>query len=932
MTSPLAQALEKQITSRLRERGVVFWLDREGVYTRFVDDLSQRGDFFAPIVAFRGSFLEALLALEGQLDGLDPTALLIHLPGHTDQTVRGTPLLEAYKAGTRFERALETLVREVAAGRVPPEETEAFLGQGQRTLEDAEAWLARLGSPERTGLDQYLESLQHDRVLDALVRTPSELTERIDSDEKREILRNYLARHTGLSAELTELFLQGECARTLRALTEAWIAWLLSVEYVHDLNRPPHLEVLRPLRSLSPPLCKTCHELVTTLRKRHPERYRVYANQTESMLEAELEAGSPEELGKVDTFSREDTRLLEAALASLEQERWGQALAWAQERLEAPSVWVQSELNRRQEWGLVRDAARLGQLLVDHPAPLKGCRNLEDALASYTGGAHQVDQAHRHFEQERLQLWTPQLPHYQALERGFRRLRRAYREWLDHLTAAFNDLCSQESFLPEPRLQQRHLYDQVVHPLTQAPDGRVAFFMVDALRFEMAAELAESLEGQVHLKARYSELPSITSVGMNVLAPVCRDGNLTLDGSSFSGFRAGEYSVHTPQQRVRAMAERSLERHTGSRRTPLLLTLSEVSNTVPEKLAQKVKNAALIVVHSREIDGSGEADVGLASFDRWLGQLRSAVQHLRNAGVDEFVITSDHGFLLLDESREPYPYRGGQSSRRYVLTEHPVREESMASVPLKALNYGGAEGYLMFLRDSRVFQGRGNFVHGGNSLQERVIPVLSLSFRAARAPRLARYALSGESMPPVLGRNRLKVLLEDRSEGVLSFAVPPVLPVALRVPPDLEVEVVIEDVQGAELVNQRLHLKVGQSAEVFFKLQGGRTEKAPVELFHPDGNEEVEPCRLSVFFPVSGGQVVAEQVLSWVDHFEDQAVVRVFQHIERFGSVEEAEVIAMLGTPRRARAFTRDFDNYLRLLPFGVRIDSSAAGKRYLKD
>lgn len=81
----------------MRERSLVVWLDREGHYTPFVDGLihqHQRGQFFAPVVGFRGSFLETMLRLESYQDGLDPEPLLLHVPGHTDQSIRSTPLLE----------------------------------------------------------------------------------------------------------------------------------------------------------------------------------------------------------------------------------------------------------------------------------------------------------------------------------------------------------------------------------------------------------------------------------------------------------------------------------------------------------------------------------------------------------------------------------------------------------------------------------------------------------------------------------------------------------------------------------------------------------------------------------------------------------------------------------------------------------------------
>jgi len=119
---PISAALEQEVRGELRRRGIVVWLDRDDCYSGFVDALAggyARGDFPYPVVPFRGSFLSTMLALEDLETGLDQTPLLIHLPGFTEEMVRGTPLLELYKAGFRYRRALDTLIRDAATGRLP---------------------------------------------------------------------------------------------------------------------------------------------------------------------------------------------------------------------------------------------------------------------------------------------------------------------------------------------------------------------------------------------------------------------------------------------------------------------------------------------------------------------------------------------------------------------------------------------------------------------------------------------------------------------------------------------------------------------------------------------------------------------------------------------------------------------------------------------
>ncbi|MBT9585057.1 BREX-6 system phosphatase PglZ [bacterium] len=934
----LAENLERQVAAQVR-KGLVVWLDKDGLYTEFVDQLAERraqGLFSAPVLAHRGSFLELLIQLENCQEGLDSEPLLLHVPGYTDATIRSTPLLEAYRAGTRFERALPTLVREVATGHVPAAEVERFLSQEQPGLSRAEEWLQHFLDQERTGLAATLTHWKPEAVLCALLAgswAPEV------GDEEVPVLQDYIERHCGLSPAYLRAHLGEIPARKCRALVEAWVGWLLCVEYVSDLSRKPTDPLLSPLTQLSAPLRKTCLGIVEAVRRQHPGQYRQLANQTEILIEADLRSGRPEELGRIDTFSREDSRLLEAAVEALHQEDWKQALEWAETRLKTPSVWLEAEPLRCQEWQLVKASAQLGQRIQHRSAPLQGAQSLAEALERYTGGVHQVDQAHRWFEQDRVRLLEPRLIHFEALAQATRHLRKLYHRWVDILNRQFTDLCVQHGFLPESSLQQRTLYEQVVHPLTQR-HSTVAYFLVDGLRYEMAAELAHRLEKAgltLHLKARLAELPSITRVGMNVLAPVSREGHLKVDGS-FAGFRAGEYVVKTPEQRLRAMGERSLDSLPGGRRSPLGLTLSDIHNESPQTLKKKIARSPLVVVHSREIDSSGESDLGIATFETWLGQLYSAVQLLHNAGVDQFVITADHGFLLIDESREPLNLQG---ERRFVLSDAKITQDSTASVSTHSLAYEGGPGYILFPRDASTFRSQGSvaqtFVHGGNSLQERAIPVLSLSYRTRELVGLGQYILEAEAQPPLLGHCRLRVRLREGESMMLGFENKTVA-VALRVvdPQGQGTRVSCKQVNGATLQHQQLLLTVGADwAEVIFTLEGGSASRAALELYHPDGQENLAPKRLAEYFDVNltspASNPPASSEGSWEEAIEDQGHRKVFLHLAQYDSIDEEEITKLLGDARATRKFARKFETYLCLLPFQIGIDSQGPLKRYLK-
>ncbi len=985
---PITAALHSEVEHRLRERGIVVWLDRDGHYTDVVDALAERhehGDFFAPVVPFRGSYLEMLRQLAPYGNGLDPEPLLIHMPGHTEESIRQTPVLEMYLAGSRFRKALPTLIREAASGRVRPDDLEELLGRDDLSLAAAEAWLARATVAE-PGLAAWLDSFTPEWILEGLIAGGEQLAEHVSEPEQLATLLEHLYRHTGLDDAFLGFFL-GAPPYELGGVRDAFAGWLMCVEYVHDLTRPPHLEALRPLAALSPPLRKTCGRLVAHLRDRHPDAYAALADATEAQLEAELPAMRPEELGKIDTFRGEEVRVLEGAVGALAAGEWDKALQWAAARLDgepggkhgppggdrgggrSPSFWLPRDRGRRMAWRLAAAAAELGSALARHERPLTGAGDLAEALERYTASAFEVDRGHRRFEQLRWKLLQSTLPHFGELHEIADKLRRLYRDWADRLAGDFAALCDREGFLPEPGLQQRTLYDQVVHPLTQG-GGQVAYFLIDAFRYEMATELLEELEGSdvplrgtangggAHLAGRYAELPTLTAVGMNCLAPVARAGKLTLaSGKGFGGFKTGEFTVRDRKSRVRAMGVASVDAGGAARQKTRLLKLAEVCERPIESLKLDCQGAGLVVVHSREIDDAGEANVGVATFESWIAQLKTAWHHLRQVGITDFVFTADHGFLLLDRTTtQPKRSFGTRRDpgRRHVLAAEARREPKLSVVSLAALGYEGQGGSLHFQRNTAVFA-TGNpgatFVHGGNTLQERVIPVLTVSHRRPARRTTARYRIAAEPLPALAGLQRLRLALapERDAQSELSFVATVRVGLALRVPQRDDVRVDLKDAVGAALHNQQVQLEVGGSAEVAFELLGGADERVRVEVYHPEGTCEIEPRTPETFFDVAGTTARPEPAAgeepaaaleappgptaaSWHAGFDDPKVLAVFRHIETHGAVTEEELNRMLPSPRSVRRFSLKLEDYAQRVPFAVRIEVQPSGKRYVKD
>jgi len=1016
---PISAALEAELRQRVQQNGIVIWLDRDGHYSPLVDQLQAlRAEGALPyaVHGFRGSHLALMLDLDAVAAGSDPPRLLIHLPGFTEDTVTQTPVLGHYRSGTRFRKALGTLIREAAAGQVPGEAIEAFVATEPETLAMADAWLQAQLQADGGGLYEQVRSTPVVEVVDQLL-SDGPLCRQLTSAEARDQFLRAMEATLGLPRHWHRPAPQEPAASSdsgdlgdaisnavMSALAQANVSlamwesgrpatrqqrddlafiltsWALVVEYVHDLRRAPQGAAAEAAKAVPARLVSTCRELASQLRARHTAFYQRTADEAELLLSEERQLAKAEDLGRIDTFRFEESTVLDAALDALQQRQFRSAAQWSAQRLSSDgkqagpqaasqrcdSFWLQQDPARHETWQLIAAAARLGEA-IHHAGDLpSNLPSLQQAVDRYVERGAAVDQAHRLLEQRRLTALVPQIPAFERLLVELDGLRQLWRQWADRWAIAFNALCKQHGFLPEPGLQQRQLFHEEVEPLLRQAQNResqrCAVFLVDALRYEMAIELFQQLQdtpaSTVQLKARLAELPTVTEVGMNVLAPVVSQGRLSpsissIDDGSIQGFRAGEFLVNTPDTRLRAMQART------AGGPCLKLSLEEVTSLKADTLKKKVDQARLLMVHSREIDDAGEKGVGLDVFDRVLQSLRAAWQRLRTAGVRNFVITSDHGFLL-NEGAPPAVRRHGNKntpSRRHVFRPHAANHDGEVRVALTDLGYQGVEGQLMMPEDTAVFDtGKHDmrFVHGGNSLQERLIPVLTLQHRVATGGSSQQFQIEAQQRQGVAGLHCLEIQVKTVEQLALAFGSRNRIELSLKCPDDPDLQVELAQARGAAQLNGSvIQAPVGESFELFFRLSGSSQEKVRVEVFHPSATDQVAACIPESRFLVTALSTAPQRpaevatpapqpapatspdspMPQWLEDLsEDGKIRQLFAHLAAHGAITEPEVAAMLGSPRAARRFALQVDALASRAPFSVRIAMVGEVKRYVKE
>jgi len=70
----------------------------------------------------------------------------------------------------------------------------------------------------------------------------------------------------------------------------------------------------------------------------------------------------------------------------------------------------------------------------------------------------------------------------------------------------------------------------------------------------------------------------------------------------------------------------------------------------------------------------------------------------------------------------------------------------------------------------------------------------------------------------------------------------------------------------------------------------------------------------------------------WLVPVSDEGHRRALLHLSEFGHMTEAEALRLMGNPRALRRFARSLEHYVELAPFGLRVETGASGKMWVKE
>jgi hypothetical protein len=256
--------------------------------------------------------------------------------------------------------------------------------------------------------------------------------------------------------------------------------------------------------------------------------------------------------------------------------------------------------------------------------------------------------------------------------------------------------------------------------------GRRAVVVVDALRYDIALSLKTLLRGHaVDVEPMMAMLPTVTAVGMTALLPL---------GDAIVTVETKGNAVH-PKVNGKDMAVRdnrlALLKEFGADCRDIKVV--EASTDPPAKLGEP-----LVVFGHDEVDdiGHGDAQTLIRHVNLEIERLARLIRKLHRWGYGRVHVVTDHGFILLDESKLPdeVPCEKDWCN---VLKERFALVPAKADLPLVRFPFAwDPDMHVAVPPGMAFFKAEKSFSHGGATLQELVIPHLISRGHAAQEKRV----------------------------------------------------------------------------------------------------------------------------------------------------------------------------------------------------
>ena len=290
-------------------------------------------------------------------------------------------------------------------------------------------------------------------------------------------------------------------------------------------------------------------------------------------------------------------------------------------------------------------------------------------------------------------------------------------DYLEKLLALWSSKVYERDKLP----QQKDFYKNNI----VKADVRTVVIISDALRYEVGYEISQKLRKEANVKeikieAMLTDLPSRTFLGMANLLPCEKERDIDLVSAKVRINGIDSQGTENREKILKASCEESSA-----------ISFDNFDKMNRAKQEEFIKGKKVIYIYHDSIDAIGDKG---KTENNTFNACKDAVENivslsklLSSLGVVNIYITSDHGFLYEKKEVEEYNKLELKNTKyksigkRYAIYEKEVEEKACVTLKLDSL-------YGVFPEKNQRIKASGSglqFVHGGASPQEMIIPLIN---------------------------------------------------------------------------------------------------------------------------------------------------------------------------------------------------------------
>ena len=417
---------------------------------------------------------------------------------------------------------------------------------------------------------------------------------------------------------------------------------------------------------------------------------------------------------------------------------------------------------------------------------------IKEAVEDYVGGTYLIDTYYRKFYYylDRIGMDTNIEKIRDLVENMYTN------KYLTDFANKWNQSLTDEEYDTYTENRQEEFFNHFVRPfMSESGGGRVVVIISDGMRYECARELLDNLDFDEKCDAKIdhmlSVLPSETTLGMASLLPnkaIKVDGNLDI---FVDDLHCGN-STAERQKILQTVVPKSA-----------CYEFDSVMQAKQAEIREMFQDKDLVYIYQNQIDQRGE---GMRSDNEVFNACQEAIEEIQTMirrltgyiSNTRYLITADHGFIYkrdkLPESDKIKMEKITASfkNKRYLLSDEPVENDALVSRCMAYLSKANT----IFVTTPigadiiKIPGGGQNYVHGGSSLQEMVVPVIKVNtFKGKQDTGLVNVELSSfhhrvtnievnldfmqmEAVTDTVKPRRLQAFFVDADGAKISFPVP----------------------------------------------------------------------------------------------------------------------------------------------------------------